>query len=98
VVYGMLLLGDDTSQLLCWLSCIVVYPLCSTHKNVVNRNVDQLHEVTNESHHCKANSNSLGDLNEFFLGGLGTPSEELVAVTEELLGNFSEFFDLVGHS
>lgn len=32
--------------------------------NVINRNVDQLHEVPNEAHHHKPGPNSTADLDE----------------------------------
>jgi len=71
--------------------------LGSTDKDVVDGYMNELHEVTNETHYSEANGYGLADLNEFFWRRFGAPCDELVSVVDELLGDFSKFFDFVRH-
>jgi len=59
--------------------------------------MDEFHKVAEEAHHSKANGNCLADVQVLFLCGLCAPCQELVSITNELLGNLEEFLDLVGH-
>jgi len=59
--------------------------------------VNQLHEVANETHNSKPDSDSSADLEVFFLIRLRTPRKELVSLFKELLWNLHELFDLVRH-
>jgi len=59
--------------------------------------VDELHEVTNESHHCEANRDRPTYLKVLCLRGLRAPSDELFPFPNKLLGNFDKFSDFVGH-
>jgi len=68
--------------------------LCSTHEDVINWNVDEFHEVANEAHDSKADGNCPADVQVFFLCGFRAPCQELVSITDELLGNFEEFIHI----
>jgi len=59
--------------------------------------VDEFHEVSYEAHDSEADGNCPADVQVFFLSGLCAPYQELVSITDELLGNLDEFLDLVGH-
>jgi len=73
-------------------------PLCSTYKDIVNWDVDEFHEVSDEAHDSETDGNCPADVQVLFLSGLCAPCQELVSITDELLGNFDEFLDLVGHA
>ena len=53
--------------------------------NVVDGNVDQLHEESNESHESKANSSSYSNLLELLPVRLGASLDESDGVLSELL-------------
>jgi len=72
--------------------------LRSTYEDVVNWDVDEFHEVSNEAHDSEANCNRPANVQVLFLSGFCAPCQELVSVTDELLGNFDELLDLVGHA
>jgi len=72
-------------------------PLGTTHKDIVNWDMDEFYEVADEAHDGEANGNRPADVQVFFLCGLCAPCQELVSITDELLGDLNEFPDLVGH-
>lgn len=63
--------------------------LCGTNNDVIDRDENQLHEKTNETHHDEADRNTERDLGEFFLIGLVAALDEAGAV----LGEFSQWID-----
>jgi len=71
--------------------------LCSTDKDIVDRYMDELYEVTNETHDSETDGYGLADLNKLFWRGFCAPCDELLSVVDELSGNFSEFIDFVSH-
>lgn len=71
--------------------------LCSTNQDVVDWDVDELNEVTNESHDSEPNRYSLADLQIFLLGRFCASDEELVSIPHKLLRNLDEFSNFVGH-
>jgi len=60
------------------------------HNDVVDGNVDQFHKEANETHDCKSNGSSDGNLLKFFPVRLGTPLDKADGVLCELLGRFKE--------
>lgn len=71
--------------------------LSAADKDVVYRDMDQFDKVTNETHDGEANCYCLADLCKFFLRGFCAAGEELIAVTDELLGYLDELTDFVRH-
>jgi len=72
-------------------------PLGSTHKDVVNWDVDEFHKVADKAHDSEADGNCPADVQVFFLCRLCAPCQELVSIADELLGDLNKFPDLVGH-
>ena len=66
-----------------------------TNENIVDRNMNQLHEIADQSHHDKTNSGSSGRLGELYpldgsktrtlLVGLRATVQEELAVSDEVL-------------
>lgn len=69
----------------------------SPNENIVYWDMDQLDKVANESHDGKSYSDGFADLCKFFLRRFCTTCQELVSVTNELLGYLDEFAYFVGH-
>jgi len=71
--------------------------LCATDQDLVDGNVNQLDDVSNGTHNQEAHANSLADLDEFTLVGLGAAAHELGSLTDKVLGDVSEFLEGVRH-
>lgn len=71
--------------------------LCATDQDLVNRNVNQLDEVTNSTHNQESHADSLADLDELALVGLGAALDEERSLTDEVLGNIGELLEGLGH-
>lgn len=71
--------------------------LGSSNQNIINWDVDQLDEISYETHHCESNSDCSAYLPKLFLGGFCTTCQELIPFTNKLLRDLEEFFNFVGH-
>jgi len=70
----------------------------SSHENIINRDMDQLHEVANETNNGETDGHSPTNLSEFLLGRFCAASKELLAILDELLRDFDELLDFVRHN
>jgi len=69
--------------------------LCATDEDVVHRNVNNLHDVSDESHNQETGTDGLADLNEFTLVGLLASVDELHAIFQKLPRHIEQFLHLV---
>jgi len=69
--------------------------LCATDEDVVDGNVNQLDNVTDNAHDEETDTDGLADLEEFALVGLSAAVDELSAVLDELAGHLHDLLHLV---
>lgn len=72
-------------------------PLSATDQHLVDRNMNQLNEVANGSHDKEAHANSLANLDEFTLVGLGAAANKLGALPDEVLRDIGKLLEGFRH-
>nr|AFK41469.1 unknown [Medicago truncatula] len=69
----------------------------SADQDVVDGNMNEFDNETDDTHYHETNTNGLRDLNELPLIGLGASVDEKSSFFEEFSGNFSDLSELVRH-
>ena len=72
-------------------------PLGATDQHLVDRDMNQLDEVTNGSHNKESHANGLADLDEFTLVGLSAAANKLRTLTNEVLGDIGKLLESLRH-
>lgn len=71
--------------------------LRATDEDVVDGDVNQLHDVAHGAHDEEADADGLTDLDKLLLVGLGAAVHELGALLDEVPGQVQHILHLVGH-